>query len=159
MARKPTTAPTYLIEPARLADLDEIMEIERESFTAPWTPESIADEIKRPWSIFRVLRNDEGRILAYLNFWVIREELHILNIATHPDHRRRGLALLLMDQLLEDAQRSASTEILLEVRQSNIGARQLYEGLKFTRIGVRKAYYGDSGEDALVYTRKLTSLE
>lgn len=153
----PTTS--YRVDSATLADLDEIMAIERSSFSAPWTPESIADEIERVWSIFRVLRDTEGKILAYLNFWVIHDEIHILNLATHPHHRRRGLALRLMVELLDEAQRSASSEIHLEVRSSNFGAQQLYEGLQFTRIGVRKGYYADSGEDALIYARRLTSPE
>ncbi|MFC1482382.1 ribosome biogenesis GTP-binding protein YihA/YsxC, partial [Myxococcota bacterium] len=80
------------------ADLDDIMAIEEVSFSAPWSRGAIAEEIQRPWSIFRVLRDDEGRLLAYLNFWVIHAEIHLLNIATHPEHRRRGCARLLLDE-------------------------------------------------------------
>ncbi len=141
-------------------DLDRIMAIERTSFAAPWTTESIAEEIARPWSIFRVLRNGEDHLCAYLNFWVVYDELHILNIATSPDHRRRGYARVLMEELLEEAQRNAIERIVLEVRRTNAGARDLYESLDFTRIGVRPEYYGDSGEDAIVYARQMqTSAE
>lgn len=136
-------------------ELDEIMAIERSSFNAPWTAESIADEIVRPWSIFRVLRDADGRLCAYMNFWVVYDELHILNIATHPEHRRRGYARTLMEDLLEEAQRNEVTEIVLEVRRTNQEARLLYESLGFTRIGIRPRYYGDSGEDAIVYTLRI----
>lgn len=147
------------IAAATPADLDEIMAIERASFAAPWTAESIAEEIGRPWSIFRVLRNGEDHLCAYLNFWVVYDELHILNIATHPDHRRCGHARRLMEALLAEAERNAATEIVLEVRHTNEAAQRLYESLDFFRIGVRPGYYGDSGEDALVYTLKITSPE
>ncbi len=136
-------------------DLDEIMVIEERSFVTPWTAESIAEEISRSWSIFRVLRDGAGELCAYLNFWVVYDELHILNIATHPDHRRNGYARLLMAELLTEARDNAANEIVLEVRRSNEGAQQLYESLGFSRIGVRPKYYGDSGEDALVYSLKI----
>jgi ribosomal-protein-alanine N-acetyltransferase len=139
------------VEAATAADLDDIMTIERASFSAPWTRAAIAEEIVRPWSIFRVLRDGDGRLCAYLNFWVVYDELHILNIATHPDRRRRGYARVLMEQLLAEAQRNAVTEIMLEVRRANQGARQLYEALGFQQVGVRPGYYDDTGEDAIVY--------
>lgn len=136
-------------------DLDEIMAIERSSFATPWTAESIADEIARPWSIFRVLRNGDGQLCAYLNFWVIYDKLHVLNIATHPDHRRRGYALTLMEELITEAQKNAVTEIELEVRRTNEEAQRLYESLRFTRIGLHPGYYGDSGEDAIKYALRI----
>jgi ribosomal-protein-alanine N-acetyltransferase len=145
------------IEPATPADLDEIMVIERASFSAPWTAESIAEEIARPWSIFRVLRNGDGQLCAYLNFWVIYDELHILNIATHREHRRCGYARALMEELLAEAERNAVTEIMLEVRRTNEEAQRLYESLAFVRIGVRSRYYSDRGEDAIVYARRIGS--
>ena len=137
------------------AELDEIMVIERASFAAPWTAESIGAEITRPWSIFRVLRNEDGQLCAFLNFWVVYDKLHILNLATHPDHRRRGYARTLMRMLLDEAQRNEVKEVALEVRRSNDGAQQLYESLDFYRIGVHPGYYGDGGEDAIQYARNI----
>jgi len=136
-------------------DLDEIMAIERSSFAAPWTAGSIADEIARPWSIFRVLRNGDGALCAYLNFWVVYDKLHILNIATHPDHRRRGYALALMKELIAEAQNNAVTQIVLEVRRTNQVAQRLYESLRFARVGVSPGYYTDSGEDAIQYALRI----
>lgn len=136
-------------------ELDEIMVIERASFAAPWTAASMGAEITRPWSIFRVLRNGDGQLCAFLNFWVIYDKLHILNIATHPDHRHRGYARGLMQGLLDEAQRNAVKEIALEVRRSNEAARRLYESLDFVRVGVHPGYYTDSGEDAIMYARMI----
>ncbi len=145
------------ISPATGEDLAPIMVIERASFSAPWTAESIAEEIARPWSIFRVLRNGDDHLCAYLNFWVVYDELHVLNIATSPDHRRRGYARVLMQELLDEAERNAIQKIVLEVRRTNHGARGLYESLGFARIGIRAGYYSDSGEDAIVYALDLAA--
>lgn len=136
-------------------ELDEIMVIERSSFAAPWTAEAIGAEITRPWSIFRVLRDGDGQLCAFLNFWVVYDKLHILNIASHPDHRRRGYARILMQRLLDEAQRNEVKEIALEVRRTNDGARRLYESLDFVRVGVHPGYYTDSGEDAIMYARMI----
>jgi [ribosomal protein S18]-alanine N-acetyltransferase len=155
------TAPTapgvaaIRIATAAPGDLDRIMAIERASFAAPWTTESIAEEIARPWSIFRVLRDGDDHLCAYLNFWVVYDELHVLNIATSPENRRNGYARALMVQLLDEAHRNAVTKIVLEVRRTNHGAQGLYESLGFVHIGVRPKYYGDSGEDAIVYALEL----
>ncbi len=141
---------------ASQADLEEIMAIERASFTTPWSARSIADEIGRPWSIFRVLRDSRGQLCAYLNFWVVFDELHILNLATHPAHRRRGHARRLMEYLIEKAHDSAASEVVREVRRSNEAARRLYESLGFSAVGLRPGYYNDTREDAIIYGLKIT---
>ena len=151
----PSDVPEGGIVTATPEDLDAIMAIERCSFSAPWTAEAIADEITRPWSIFRVLRNADSQLCAYLNFWVVYDTLHILNIATHPEHRRLGYARTLMEELIAEAQKNAVTEIVLEVRRSNQEAQHLYESLGFDRAGVDPGYYGESGEDAIKYARQM----
>ena len=136
---------------ATTADLDAIEEIERVSFATPWSRQALAEELDRPWSIFRVLKGPGGELLAYLNYWVVYDEIHVLNVATHPAHRHRGYARALLDQMVRLARQNASSEIQLEVRPSNLAARRLYESLGFEQVGTRPGYYPDSGEDALLY--------
>jgi len=157
--RVPPHAGEVRIALATPAELDEIMVIERASFATPWTAQAIAAEIERPWSIFRVLRDRNDQLCAFLNFWVVYDKLHILNLATHPDQRRRGYARRLMEMLLDEAKRNEVTEIALEVRRTNKCAQRLYESLDFTRVGVHPGYYGDSGEDAIIYLRVIEAGE
>lgn len=155
MARKPGE-PSLVIAKATPADLDEIVAIEQVSFRTPWSRESLADELDRPWSIFRVLRDPLGDVLAYLNYWVVYDEIHVLNVATRPEDRRRGYAQILLEEMIGLARRNGSREIHLEVRPSNAAARRLYEGLGFVQVGLRPGYYADSREDALLYQLRLT---
>ncbi len=152
MARASNDPPPRLtITNARPGDLPALVAIEQVSFPTPWSRASLAEEMKRPWSIFRILRGPEGEVRAYLNYWVVYDELHVLNIATHPDHRRRGYARILLEEMLRLAHQNAAREVHLEVRPSNQAARRLYERLGFTQVGVRPGYYPDTGEDALLY--------
>lgn len=156
MARAPDAAPpTLQITNATPRDLDALVAIEEVSFTTPWSREALAEEITRPWSIFRVVRGPQDDVRAYLNFWVVYDELHVLNIATHPGHRRRGYARILIDEMIHLATQNAAREIQLEVRPSNVAARTLYEGLGFRQVGVRPGYYPDTGEDALLFGLRL----
>ena len=75
----------------RAADLDDIMEIERLSFPNPWGRQIFIEELEREWAHLRVVR-DEGRVVAFCNYWVVRDEVHLLNVAVHPDQRGKGHA-------------------------------------------------------------------
>ncbi|MDX9999927.1 MAG: ribosomal protein S18-alanine N-acetyltransferase [Polyangia bacterium] len=150
MARQPDDR-ALTVAKATADDLEAICEIEQISFPTPWSRQALADELDRPWSIFRVLKGRGGELLAYLNYWVVYDEVHVLNVATHPSHRRRGYARLLLGQMVLLARKNACREVQLEVRPSNLAARRLYESLGFAKVGVRPGYYPDSGEDALLY--------
>lgn len=150
MARNASDLPLTVTK-ATVEDLDAIEEIERVSFATPWSRQALAEELDRPWSIFRLLKGPSGELLAYLNYWVVYDEVHVLNVATHPAHRQRGYARALLDQMVRQARQNATSEIHLEVRPSNRAARRLYESLGFSQVGTRKGYYPDSGEDALLY--------
>ena len=146
MARKPA----YRITPARLADLDGIMEIERASFRTPWSRQVFIEEFKHELSRLAVVHDESlGRVVAFINYWVVHDEIHVLNVATHPDWRRRGLALDLMRHAIQEASGSGARLITLEVRRSNRAARRLYERLGFEVAGVRPRYY-ENDEDAIV---------
>jgi ribosomal-protein-alanine N-acetyltransferase len=141
----------------RPEDLDEVLEIERASFTMPWSRGAFLYEIEKN----RVARcwvvHEEGAVVGYICLWEIADELHITNIAVHPRRRRRGIARRLLAGVLEDARRRSLRLIGLEVRPSNTEARTLYEGLGFRVVGRRRGYYYDTGEDALVMEADLKS--
>jgi ribosomal-protein-alanine N-acetyltransferase len=140
-----------------LEDLDEVLEIERASFATPWSRAAFRYEItqNRVARCF-VVRAAGSPVLGYLCLWEIGHEIHITNLAVHPDHRRQGLARALLGPVLEDGRERGVTLAFLEVRPANTQAIGLYESLGFRMIGRRKGYYFDTGEDALVMEAPLS---
>ena len=102
-------------------------------------------EIALPW----LLRNSSNEPVAFSLAWSVADELHLLDMASHPAHRRKGHARALLDELLSYARREQKRLVLLEVRQTNEPAILLYRSAGFTTTGVRRGYYSDTGEDAL----------
>jgi ribosomal-protein-alanine N-acetyltransferase len=143
------------IEPMGIKDLDQVMDIENKSFKSPWTSGGFNTELERKPSICLVAR-DGAVVLGYLVFWVLHPEIHILNIAVKPNLRRYGLGNLLLDYLLDYAAEIGVEEIFLEVRPSNIGAFSLYQKKGFVVNGLRKNYYAEDHEDALLMIRKIS---
>ena len=143
-----------MIEPATVADLDAIDEIERHSFKAPWPRSTFEAELARDHARIDVVR-DGRRVIAFCNYWLVAGELHILAIATHPDHRARGVARRLLDHILASATTAGYTLATLEVRAGNKPAIALYEHAGFRTVHTRARYYQDDGEDALVMLREL----
>jgi [ribosomal protein S18]-alanine N-acetyltransferase len=140
---------------ARRADLEGIMEIERSSFSHPWSRETFLEEFENDLSRIKVLREPRSkRVIAFINYWVVHDEIHVLNVATHPDWRRQGLARRLMLHVQRDALKRGSVLITLEARRSNHSALQLYDELGFLPVGVRPRYYENS-EDAIVMVKNL----
>ncbi|HEX3853911.1 MAG TPA: ribosomal protein S18-alanine N-acetyltransferase [Polyangiaceae bacterium] len=103
-------------------------------------------EIALPWVLRETLADPP---LAFLLAWSVADELHLLELACHPEHRRRGLARSLLSALVTYAREQRKRLVLLEVRQSNLAALALYESSGFQTTGVRRGYYSDTGEDAL----------
>jgi ribosomal-protein-alanine N-acetyltransferase len=111
------------------------------------TEEQILAELQRPWARIWVAREERG-VAAYVVAWHVADELHVLNVATRADRRRRGIARALMDHLVDHAREKHVKHVLLEVRRSNVAAIALYRGLGFFAMGVRARYYPDD-EDAI----------
>jgi ribosomal-protein-alanine N-acetyltransferase len=109
--------------------------------------EQVRAEILRSWARLWVAREDRT-VVAYVIAWHVADELHVLNVATREDRRRRGIARRLMDHVLAHARAVRVKHLLLEVRRSNVAAIALYRGLGFFAIGVRRRYYPDD-EDAI----------
>lgn len=132
--------------------LPEILEIERASHGSPWSERSFRNELDHEHSIFIVA--ERGRqVIGYAGIWMLADEAHVTTIAVHPDHRRQGLGRKLMVEILERASEAGATCSTLEVRAGNDAAIKLYESLGFQVCGVRKGYYPDNKEDAVVMWR------
>lgn len=144
-------------------DLDQVLPIERASFPTPWSRAAFLYELQKN----RVARCWVARgeaavtpvLVGYLCVWEIGPELHITNLAVHPDWRRQGIARLLLGRTLEDARQRRLRLAVLEVRPTNLEALKLYERLGFRVIGRRKGYYFDTGEDALVMEANLAGAQ
>jgi ribosomal-protein-alanine N-acetyltransferase len=102
-------------------------------------------EIALPW----VIRSRSGLIVGFLLAWSVADELHLLELASHPEHRRQGFARALLNALIAHARAQQKRLLLLEVRCSNHAAIALYESAGFHRTGVRRGYYSDTAEDAV----------
>ena len=136
------------------ADLSDILAIERASFTFPWSASFFVQELKVDCARSHVAVVD-GKAVAYVIYWFLPRELDIHNLAVAPAYRRRGLARALLEAVIADARREKATRVTLEVRKSNDAAQRLYHSLGFMAQGVRKGYYSDDGEDALVMALEL----
>jgi [ribosomal protein S18]-alanine N-acetyltransferase len=143
-----------VIGPMTPADLDQVDEIERHSFKNPWPARVFLEELERAWARVDVARAGAG-VVGFCNYWLVKDEVHLLAIATHPDRRRGGVGAALLEHLLAKATATQSALVTLEVRKSNRPAIALYERYGFAPVGVRRGYYAEDGEDALVMTLEL----
>jgi [ribosomal protein S18]-alanine N-acetyltransferase len=146
----------FVFEPMVAADLPEVMELERLAFPKPWTPGLFLHELKLSFSRVYLARSGNGsrRLLGYVCRWVVGDEVHILNLAVHPDDRRAGTGRALVQRVLDEASAHGALSVSLEVGRSNQAAAALYRGMGFTETGLRRNYYGD-GEDAVIMERRL----
>lgn len=131
-------------------DLPRILEIERLAFPSPWTLASFQRELTLPFSrIVVALPADSQLIAGFLCRWLIADECHVLNVAVHPESRRLGIGTVLMSEAISEAQSTGAGVVTLEVRRSNLPARQLYRKFEFEERRLRRHYYGP-GEDAII---------
>lgn len=138
-------------------DLPEILAIEQASFATPWTRASFVHELREnPFAWNLVMRRD-GRVAAYASLWIVDDELRINDIAVDPRVRRRRIGTRLLEWILREAARRGCRRAVLEVRPSNEAARRLYARFGFRQTGVRRGYYQDRHEDALVLEADLAA--
>lgn len=147
------------IVPMRAEDLEEVLDIERGGHRSPWPPQVFLEEIEREWARLEVLRersaDGSSRVIGFCNYWLVRDEVHLLNVAIHPSCRRRGHGRRFLHHLLGFARGHGCRYVTLEVRRSNLGAVALYEQLGFAAVGIRPNYYVEDREDAIVMTLEL----
>lgn len=146
-----------MIAPATAADLDALVELELHAFPRAKGRAQLAAELANPLARIAVVRAPD--VVAYCNFWIVAVagELHIMSIATHPDHRRAGLGAALLGHALAAGRAAGCTLATLEVRKGNVAAIALYERFGFATVHVRRGYYEDNGEDGLVMLCPLTA--
>ena len=131
-------------------DIEDILKIEHESFSLPWTREAFQNEFTiNQFAVYLGLE-DDGKLIGYCGVWIIIDESHITNIAVLPEYRGRKLGEALMRKVMEMAVEREVKTMTLEVRVSNEVAQSLYRKLGFQDGGIRKNYYTDNQEDALV---------
>jgi ribosomal-protein-alanine N-acetyltransferase len=146
-----TETPTLTIRRAALSDLDSILVIERASFPTPWSRAVMASELSHPAGCYIVAELD-GRLVGYTGASCFAGEAHIMNVAVAPDSRRCGIGEALILELLRRTLELNAELAYLEYRPSNTAAAALYRKLGFRRVGRRRNYYRDTGEDAVLMT-------
>ena len=148
----------WIMRSATVADLEELVSLEEVCFAAPWSRKSFEAELHgNPFSQILVVPGPMGAssgspLLAYICVWVIFEEIRFLNLAVHPQFRRRGLAKQLILQALRIGVDQGCCRGMLEVRHSNQTARMLYESFNFKEYATRNSYYTNPTEDAILMT-------
>jgi ribosomal-protein-alanine N-acetyltransferase len=155
--------PDTSVEPMRLEDLEEVLAIERLSFSNPWSRHAFLYELRDNRAAQLWVARPAGaaaacRVAGYLCVWVIGDEVHVTNLAVRPEHRRQGIARRLLGTVLALYAGRGATRVALEVRPTNREARRLYESFGFRQVGRRKGYYFDTGEDALLLEADLAGL-
>lgn len=131
-------------------DIEELLEIEQASFTLPWTREAFQNEFTiNQYAVYLGLE-EEGKLIGYCGAWIILDEANITNVAVLPEYRGRKLGEALMKKMMQIALERSVATMSLEVRVSNDIAQALYRKLGFQAGGIRKNYYMDNHEDALV---------
>lgn len=137
------------VRPMALEHVDEVWSIERSTFPSPWSRDSFERECVEECAASWVALED-GRVIGYLVSWVVCDELHVGNIAVAREAQGRGVGRLLLARALEAAVKRGAALATLEARESNARAIGLYERFGFRPVAIRKRYYADSGEDAIV---------
>ncbi len=132
------------------------MAVEEASFPTPWSRALFEEEIGRRFSDAIVVVGDpEGTVAGYAICWTVGEESHLLNIAVRPDARKKGIGRSLLRECIRRSAHAGGRRIILEVRPTNRDAIRLYEREGFRYLGIRKGYYTDTGEDAIVFAREI----
>jgi ribosomal-protein-alanine N-acetyltransferase len=168
------------VHPMTVADVDQVMEIEREAFPTQWPPTSFRRELQNRLAHYFVARDDKVKVggptpptnrswlrrlfrsqpaqqdaalvVGMWGMWMLYDEAHITTVAVREVYRRQGIGELLLLKAIERAQELGAGMMTLEVRASNLAAQALYEKCGFHRLGVRRGYYSDNHEDGIIMT-------
>lgn len=143
-----------LIRDAHVQDIDQLLAIEELCYDHPWPREAFEEEIERGDVGVGILAEEEGLVVGFLTGMAVVHELHLHNIAVHPDYRGKGVGKGLLEAADNYCRSHDLRRILLEVRQDNEIARRLYQSRGFVAVGIRKDYYGP-GRDGSLYTKEL----
>lgn len=138
----------------RAEDIERVVAIEKDGFKHPWSAELLRRELHHDWSTALVVAeaapDGAESLLGFIVFWLVHDEVHVLNVAVAAAARRRGVARALMEAAAVRGRTAGAKLATLEVRRSNEPALELYRVLGYRQVGVRPNYYSDEGEDAIV---------
>lgn len=137
-------------EKMELKHVDGVMEVEHLSFALPWSQNSFIQEVTSNEFAHYIVAVENDRVIGYAGMWQIQDEGHITNIAVHPEFRGLHIGKNLMTELIDLARSLGINAMTLEVRKSNEIAKNLYKSFGFMEAGVRKRYYSDNNEDAII---------
>ena len=143
-----------ILRPMIALDLDQVVEIEKASMPSPWSKELFEEELKREVARYFVGEID-NQVAGYMGYWEAPQEAHIINLAIAPRFRQKGLGFEMMEYCLRFAYNKGARLATLEVRESNEAAQKLYEKMNFRTVAIRKKYYSDNQENAVVMIREL----
>ncbi|NLW11517.1 MAG: ribosomal protein S18-alanine N-acetyltransferase [Clostridiaceae bacterium] len=140
---------------AEPADSRRLAELDQQCFAIPWSEASFANDLADPERAYYLVWEDEGVLVGYGGYWRVLGEGEIMNIAVAPNWRRRGLAAGLLPELIRQAEQEQLSCLTLEVRESNLAARALYSGFGFVETGMRRNYYADNNENAIIMLKNI----
>ncbi|NLC77048.1 MAG: ribosomal protein S18-alanine N-acetyltransferase [Clostridia bacterium] len=148
-----------VIIPMQKEHLDQVLAIEKVSFPTPWSRNSYLRELSdNQFAHYYVCLQGE-QVIGYMGMWIIIDEAHITTIAVHPDFRGQRLGKTLLEELMMRAVMLGADKITLEVRPSNLPAQRLYRKVGFVPAGLRKGYYTDTKEDAIIMWKHLLDVD
>ena len=143
-----------ILRPMIAEDLEQVVEIEKASMPSPWSKELFEEELKRERARYFVGAID-GQAAGYMGYWEALQEAHIINLAISPQFRQKGFGFQMLEYCLRFAYNHGARLATLEVRESNEAAQRLYEKMNFRTVAIRKKYYSDNQENAVVMLKNL----
>lgn len=143
-----------VIRMAEEKDVHEMAELDKLCFSVPWSEVSFRAEVTENKRALYIVAEVDGKIVGYGGIWIIVDEGHITNIAVHPDYRRMHIGKEIVSLIVDTAEKNGVVAETLEVRKGNLPAINLYTQLGFKEEGVRKGYYEDNGEDAIIMWKR-----
>jgi len=149
----------FMIRKMLQEDIEQVIAIDRVSFSLPWPERSFRFELTdNPASRCWVAEMD-GKLVGMIVVWLIVDEVHVATIATHPDFRRQGIAKRLLSHALRQLSNEGAQSSFLEVRASNLAAQEMYRKFGYGESGIRRRYYKDNDEDAILMTLESLNVE
>lgn len=146
---------TAVFRKMTLADVPDIVAIEQQVFTLPWTADAFTNELVQNHFAKYVVLLLDGQLAGYGGMWMIVDEAHVTNVAIAEQFHRQGWGERLLSEMQRIALDNGALRMTLEVRVSNVAAQKLYRKKGFERAGIRPGYYSDNGEDALIMWAEL----
>jgi len=146
----PKPTPRVVLSVMRLEDIEHVSRLERRCYTLPWSSSAYVTEVGNPSAHYVVAKDEAGTLLGYAGMWVVMDELHVTTIAVDPVQRGRRIGERLLINLIEESIPRGAARATLEVRERNVAAHSLYLKYGFEDVAVRKNYYSDNNENAII---------